>query len=145
MKDRRWKRRVYDDPAKAWEYHCPREHCKGVFRTLDQQKYHKKCHRKNELTYYCPECNNYSNTRWKIFQNHLWMKHKKDSGLYHCQQCGYKTESLSYFMLVHQPSHNSDRPFACEECGRAFKNRHLFQQHQVTSGHFKNAAFLSFK
>lgn len=139
-------------------YKCGAYGCTVRMRLHENVKYHQRCHAQSHTseitlkdtlaenenipeskrrrivhtkhTFECPECSAGMHS-WKLMKSHLWKLHAIDMELYTCDQCGYKTPSLSNMNNIHIKIHGSEKPYLCDTCGKGFKTTKQLGNHKV--------------
>lgn len=111
-------------------YICEFKGCNIRFRQLDNLEYHCKCHITGCSAFTCPECGNRFE-HWGNIAGHLWRHHSIDLELHACDQCSFRTYSLSKLENLHKRIHQDERPFVCDTCGKGFKTTKQLRNHQV--------------
>ncbi|XP_034255787.1 zinc finger Y-chromosomal protein 2-like isoform X2 [Thrips palmi] len=137
-------------------YKCGAYGCTVRMRSYENVKYHQRCHVEGHIseitlkdaadenipeskrrrtvnskhTFDCPECSLGMHS-WKLMKSHLWKSHSIDMELYTCDQCGYKTPSLSNMNNIHVKIHGSEKPYLCDTCGKGFKTTKQLGNHKV--------------
>ncbi|CAG0884962.1 unnamed protein product [Cyprideis torosa] len=107
---------------------CGLDDCAIRLRSEQNLDYHRKCHEGTHFA--CPLCD-HTHEKWISMCSHLWKVHSIDMELYACNQCNYKTVSLSKLVNLHKRSHSDDRPFPCDQCGKQFKTSKQLRNHKV--------------
>ena len=127
---------------------CGLDGCAVRFKDKDKLDYHRKCHNKENnqecAIYRCPECIQekssitqndevsikiYNAESWKSLALHLWRVHKVDMELYSCDICHEFKEFTSWRLEAHKITHQVERPFLCNECGKCFKTHRNLKMH----------------
>ncbi|XP_067120516.1 uncharacterized protein [Centruroides vittatus] len=111
-------------------YICEFKGCNIRFRQLDNLEYHCKCHVSGCSAFNCPECGNRFE-HWGNIAGHLWRHHSVDLELHACDQCSFRTYSLSKLENLHKRIHQEERPYLCDTCGKGFKTNKQLRNHQV--------------
>ena len=106
---------------------CDYPECGMRFRIRSNLDYHKNCH--VDGTIKCPECGSQEAKNWNSLHTHLWREHRIDMELYSCEFCDFKTPLLSRLKNTHEKIHFNERNFACDICGKAFKNNKQLKNH----------------
>lgn len=109
---------------------CERKGCNIRFRELENLEYHLKCHRADAPDFACPECSVVC-LRWRTMTGHLWRHHLCDMELHQCDQCDFRTYSLSKLENLHKRTHGEERPFLCDVCGKGFKTGKQLRNHKA--------------
>lgn len=109
---------------------CERKGCNVRFRELENLEYHLKCHRADTPDFACPECSVVC-LRWRTMTGHLWRHHLCDMELHQCDQCDFRTYSLSKLENLHKRTHGEERPFLCDVCGKGFKTGKQLRNHKA--------------
>lgn len=109
---------------------CERKGCNVRFRELENLEYHLKCHRADAPDFACPECSVVC-LRWRTMTGHLWRHHLCDMELHQCDQCDFRTYSLSKLENLHKRTHGEERPFLCDVCGKGFKTGKQLRNHKA--------------
>ncbi|KAK8770553.1 hypothetical protein V5799_012982, partial [Amblyomma americanum] len=122
---------------------CERKGCNVRFRELENLEYHVRCHRADKPDFVCPECSVVC-LRWRTMTGHLWRHHLCDMELHQCDQCDFRTYSLSKLENSHKRTHGEERPFLCDVCGKGFKTGKQLRNHKLhrDSVHRKLRPFL---
>ncbi|XP_054720109.1 uncharacterized protein LOC129229763 [Uloborus diversus] len=124
---------------KAWQkkmnrevgsYICEFKGCNVRFRALDNLEYHKKCHISGISSFGCPECST-SFESWGTIAGHLWRDHGNDMELHACDQCQFRTYSLSRLENIHKRTHKDEYLFLCDTCGKSFKTGKQLRNHRA--------------
>ncbi|GFT26972.1 hypothetical protein NPIL_649191 [Nephila pilipes] len=124
---------------KAWQkklkrelgsYICEFKGCNVRFRALDNLEYHNKCHVSGGSIFACPECG-MTFESWATIAGHLWRTHKNDMELHACDQCPFRTYSLSRLENIHKKIHFEECSYLCDTCGKKFKNGKQMRNHRV--------------
>ncbi|GFR25999.1 hypothetical protein TNCT_520931 [Trichonephila clavata] len=124
---------------KAWQkklkrelgsYICEFKGCNVRFRALDNLEYHNKCHVSGGSIFACPECG-MTFESWATIAGHLWRIHKNDMELQKCDQCSFRTYSLSRLENIHKKIHSEECSYLCDTCGKKFKNGKQMRNHRV--------------
>uniref|UniRef100_T1J483 C2H2-type domain-containing protein n=1 Tax=Strigamia maritima TaxID=126957 RepID=T1J483_STRMM len=109
---------------------CEVDDCAIRMKSIDNLEYHRRCHVKGVAGFTCPECHEKFD-HWRNISVHLWRVHVIDMELYACDQCSYKTYSLSKLINMHKRIHSEERPFLCDNCGKGFKTSKQLRNHKV--------------
>lgn len=109
---------------------CERKGCNVRFRELENLEYHVRCHRADKPDFVCPECSVVC-LRWRTMTGHLWRHHLCDMELHQCDQCDFRTYSLSKLENSHKRTHGEERPFLCDVCGKGFKTGKQLRNHKT--------------
>lgn len=109
---------------------CERKGCNVRFRELENLEYHVRCHRADKSDFVCPECSTVC-LRWRTMTGHLWRHHLCDMELHQCDQCEFRTYSLSKLENSHKRTHGEERPFLCDVCGKGFKTGKQLRNHKT--------------
>lgn len=109
---------------------CERKGCNVRFRELENLEYHIKCHQADTPDFACPECSVVC-LRWRTMTGHLWRHHLCDMELHQCDQCDFRTYSLSKLENLHKRTHGEERPFLCDVCGKGFKTGKQLRNHKA--------------
>lgn len=78
----------------------------------------------------CLTCN-------KEFPYALWQrhskskKHKKFETKYKCNRCKNRFFPTRNRIIIHQISHTDERPYQCQNCPKAFKDKYRLRTHQA--------------
>ncbi|KAF5288219.1 hypothetical protein FQA39_LY03987 [Lamprigera yunnana] len=97
----------------------------------DMRIRHEKCHVEGEKKQFkCFECG-VKFSIWRICSLHLWKCHKVDLGLFTCPMCSVFKASSAGRLLTHMSTHNTEKPFLCNVCGKHFKQHTELRNHQV--------------
>ncbi|KAF8782789.1 zinc finger protein 836-like [Argiope bruennichi] len=110
-------------------YICEFKGCNVRFRALDNLEYHNKCHASGG-SFACPECG-CTFEKWGGLAGHLWRNHKNDMELHACDQCPFRTHSLSRLENIHKKIHLDECLFLCDTCGKKFKNGKQMRNHRA--------------
>ncbi|XP_017772429.1 PREDICTED: zinc finger protein 62-like isoform X1 [Nicrophorus vespilloides] len=108
---------------------CSEVNCKVTLQSLEKLQYHKQCHK--GTVYECPECNELFSI-WKFLTGHLWRQHNIDMELHCCDECDYRTYSLSKLNNTHKLTHGTSKNFKCDLCEKSFKNAKQLRNHKDT-------------
>lgn len=127
-------------------YRCNVLGCCVRLRSQENIEYHQRCHvllnvseeaseetliqSVDKTKFDCPECLTRVQS-WKLMRSHLWKYHSIDIELYTCDQCGFKTPSLSNMRNVHEKIHGSEKPHLCDTCGKGFKTIKQLRNHKA--------------
>ncbi|GIY64512.1 zinc finger protein 62 [Caerostris extrusa] len=122
-----WKKKVQRELG---SYICEFKGCNVRFRALDNLEYHKKCHVADGNTFACLECGS-TFDNWATIAGHLWRNHKNDMELHACDQCPFRTYSLSRLENIHKRIHREECLFLCDTCGKKFKNGKQMRNHRA--------------
>ncbi|XP_076047753.1 uncharacterized protein LOC143029159 isoform X2 [Oratosquilla oratoria] len=106
---------------------CDVNGCGLKLKQEENIEYHRKCHIGALLV--CPECHTKFG-HWHSLAMHLWKAHIIDMELHKCDECDYKTYSLSKLHNTHKMIHGSERPFLCDMCGKGFKTAKQMRKHK---------------
>ncbi|CAH1392686.1 unnamed protein product [Nezara viridula] len=107
---------------------CGIEGCAVRLVSPSNMSYHRQCH--DGVKWKCLECCENSSS-WANLSLHLWKQHSIDMELYSCDQCSYKTNSLSKLLNLHRRTHGNERPFLCDSCGKGFKTTKQLRNHKT--------------
>lgn len=107
---------------------CRLDGCAIRLLSPSNMEYHRQCH--NGVKWKCAECGEEAQS-WSNLSIHLWKQHSIDMELYSCDQCTYKTNSLSKLMNLHRRTHGDERPFLCDLCGKGFKTTKQLRNHKA--------------
>ncbi|XP_022167729.1 zinc finger protein 85-like, partial [Myzus persicae] len=108
---------------------CTIGRCKFRFATEKNLLYHRKFHLEDTFKCIEFECQ-YTNSKWLSMMTHLWKSHAIDIGMYGCNQCGFKTNSLYKLNTFHAKIHEQDKPYLCPECKKGFKTIKQLRNHK---------------
>ncbi|CAN7992409.1 unnamed protein product [Ixodes hexagonus] len=122
-----WRRKVNREQG---SFICERKGCNIRFRELENLEYHVRCHRTDATDFACPECSLVF-LRWRTMTVHLWRQHLCDMELHCCDQCNFRTYSLSKLENMHKRIHGDERPFLCDVCGKGFKTSKQLRNHKA--------------
>lgn len=122
-----WRRKVNREQG---SFICERKGCNVRFRELENLEYHLRCHRVEAADFACPECSLVF-LRWRTMTVHLWRQHLCDMELHCCDQCNFRTYSLSKLENLHKRIHGDERPFLCDVCGKGFKTSKQLRNHKA--------------
>ena len=75
-----------------------------------------------------------SNITYKQFQieRHLRKQHSEDGKAFACEHCG-KSFALKSNLVIHQKTHDLDKPFGCDKCEKTYKQRNSLREHVLKS------------
>ncbi len=71
--------------------------------------------------------------QWKILRMHLWRDHSIDTDLLECEQCDFKTDTVTR-LETHMEIHQDAKPYDCDQCGRSFKQKRQLINHKIIHG-----------
>ncbi|CAN8025050.1 unnamed protein product [Ixodes persulcatus] len=131
-----WRRKVNREQE---SFICERKGCNVRFRELENLEYHVRCHRADAADFACPECSLVC-LRWRTMTVHLWRQHLCDMELHCCDQCNFRTYSLSKLENLHKRIHGDERPFLCDVCGKGFKTSKQLRNHKAIHVQAKRCA-----
>lgn len=130
---------------------CSIKGCDLRFARDEYRIRHEKCHVSSEKKQFkCPVCDKIFSI-WRVCSLHLWKCHEIDVGLLSCVICKYKTlspckllfgnlYSLHFIKFIflftarlwpHMLTHEEERQYLCNECGKSFKQFTQLRNHQV--------------
>ncbi|XP_064468133.1 zinc finger protein 99-like [Ornithodoros turicata] len=128
-----WRKKVNREQG---SFICEFKGCNVRYREFSNLEYHRRCHRTGaeeddqEQAFVCPECG--ARTQyWRSMASHLWRLHYCDMELHACDQCNFRTYSLSKLENLHKRIHGDERPFLCDTCGKGFKTVKQLRNHKV--------------
>ncbi|CAL1526388.1 unnamed protein product [Lymnaea stagnalis] len=108
---------------------CPMMSCKAKFKTDIGLHIHMSCHNMDDTAFTCMKCQA-PHEFWKHLRIHLWRVHKVDCDLFKCDLCDYKTDT-HHKMSIHKEIHTNAKPYACDVCGKGFRQASQMKNHQV--------------
>lgn len=121
-----WRKKVKREKG---SFICEFKECNVRFRAIENLEYHKKCHVSGSNGFVCPECSTQFE-QWGAIANHLWRSHNNDMELHACDQCPFRTYSLSRLENIHRQIHTNEYLFLCDTCGKSFKTRKQLRNHR---------------
>lgn len=132
-------KKISRDRQKAQQgcYICEFKGCNVRFRLIENLEYHCKCHadgknannNSNGNSFACPECN-FQCVTWNSMSGHVWRRHFIDLELHACDQCSFRTYSLSKLENLHKRTHSNKRNYVCPKCKIGFKTYKLLWSHK---------------
>ena len=117
---------------------CGVDGCAVRLKQEDNLAYHRRCHvpntgepvgGKKSKHLACPECGERF-AMWSPLAMHLWRVHRVDMELHACPQC---QDFKSYYLTtlsMHKQTHQTERPYLCDDCGKKFKTDKSLRVHQ---------------
>jgi hypothetical protein len=119
---------------------CGVEGCAVRLKNEDSLEYHRRCHQTANggsdddaagTVLNCLECSETFSV-WSLLAMHLWRVHRVDMELHSCTQCqDFKTYYLTT-LSMHRQTHQTERPYLCDDCGNKFKTDKSLRVHQRT-------------
>ena len=65
-------------------------------------------------------------------ERHLRKQHLEDGKAFACEHCG-KSFALKSNLVIHQKTHDLDKPFGCDKCEKTYKQRNSLREHVLKS------------
>ena len=59
-------------------------------------------------------------------------QHSEDGKAFACEHCG-KSFALKSNLVIHQKTHDLDKPFGCDKCEKTYKQRNSLREHVLKS------------
>lgn len=112
-------------------FHCEVNNCKVKFTSAVNLERHVECHIPGEdVKFKCTFCE-FKSKRWPSTVGHLWRVHSVDLDMHKCEDCSYRTHSLSLLENQHKKIHSNEKNYVCEVCSKGFKNKKQLVNHRI--------------
>lgn len=126
------------DDGEEYALKCSVPGCCAKFFKEATKELHIRCHNSLFEPYgmKCSECDEYFKF-WRLLRLHLWKQHQVDMDLHSCSLCQFKADTI-HKLRIHKETHSEDRPYACDVCGKGFKQFTQMRNHQIIHDEHKS-------